>query len=239
MARQDVMRGLRLTIPLMLGYLPVAFAFGVLAEVFGLPVWASLLMSAIVYGGASQFAALQVLASGGGMFAVISTTFVVNLRHFLLAASIAPRVKDYSTKEAAAFGAQLTDEAYVIQEVLFRAHERRPKAEVFALNMGVYASWIAGTALGIVFGSAVPGIEDIGLEFALTAMFLAILAQDAVRSRLDLFVALVGGGVAVLLTQLGLELWSVVLATVFAATVGFCLDRTNDEPVDSPVGETS
>jgi 4-azaleucine resistance transporter AzlC len=213
----------------MLGYLPVAFAFGVLGGVNGLPAWASLLMSILVYAGASQFAALQLLSAGAALPGIIATTFILNLRHFLLAAAIAPRLKDFSTVQGMAFGIQLTDECYAVQDSRYRAEADRPKAEIFSLNLFVYLSWILGTAGGIVFGGVVPGIDRIGLDFALAAMFIAILAIDAVTSRHDVWVALLSATMAVALTASGAALWATVLATCCAATAGYVFASADEE----------
>lgn len=231
----DARRGFTLAIPLMLGYLPVAIAFGVLAGVQQLPAWAAVAMSTVVYGAASQFAALQLLATGGGIGSVVATTFVVNLRHLLLAAAIAPRVRDYGPAGAAAFGAQLTDECFAVHSTQFRARPTRPRTEVFAMNTSVHLSWIGGTVIGIAFGGAIPAIDRMGLDFALSAMFLAILVQDAITRIIDVLVAVLGGGFAVGLTCIGSSLWAVVVATIAAATVGFLVDR--DDPAADAIGD--
>lgn len=223
-----LLAGFKYAAPLILGYLPVAFAFGVIGGVNGLPAWACLLMSVLVYAGSAQFAALQLLSAGAALPGIIATTFILNLRHFLLAAAIAPRLRNFTTVQGMTFGVLLTDECFAVQDSRFRAEPERSKVEIFSLNFFVYLSWIVGTAAGIVFGGVVPGVDRIGLDFALAAMFIAILAIDAVASRHDVWVAVLSATIAVVLSASGAALWATVLATCLAATAGYLFAPADD-----------
>lgn len=220
--RADVLRGMKLSLPLVIGYIPVAFAFGVLGQVYGLPAWATLAMSLFVYGGASQFAALPLLAAGG-LVSIALTTFIINLRHLLLAASITPKLDELSPSQRLLFNAELTDEAFAIHDAEYRKRTHRSSGELFAANGLTHFSWVVGTGLGIGFGSVVPGLEELNLDFALTAMFIGILFIDVVKTRHDLLVAMVGGITAVLMTLWGAAIWATVVAAVIAATLGWLL----------------
>ncbi|MER5541594.1 AzlC family ABC transporter permease [Streptomyces sp. NPDC002589] len=230
--------GIGLAVPVMLGYVPVAFAFGVLGHTAGLPGWAMVAMSLFVYGGSSQFAALQLITVGAAPYAVILTTFVVNLRHLLLAASVAPRLARWRRIEQAVFAYELTDEAYAVHSAQYAKRADRSKAEVFAFNAAVHASWVAGTVLGILAGDLVHNVEALGLDYALPAMFMALLAAGIVADLRGLSVALVAGVGSVVLTLLGLEYWSVLLAAATAATFGLAIapreGRVDDEPGVAP-----
>ncbi|MFJ2824774.1 AzlC family ABC transporter permease [Streptomyces toxytricini] len=215
--------GLGQAVPVMLGYVPVAFAFGVLGHTAGLPWWASAAMSAFVYGGSSQFAALQLLAVGAAPYAVVLTTFVVNLRHLLLSAAIAPRLAGWRRREQALFAYELTDEAFAVHSAQWAERAERPKAEVFAFNTAVHGSWVAGTLAGVLAGDLVTDVEALGLDYALPAMFMALLAAGVVADRRGLAVAVLAGGLAVGLTLLGLEYWAVLAAAALAATFGLAL----------------
>ncbi|AXE27006.1 branched-chain amino acid ABC transporter permease [Streptomyces globosus] len=221
--------------PVMLGYVPVAFAFGVLGHTAGLPWWASAAMSAFVYGGSSQFAALQLLAVGAAPYAVVLTTFVVNLRHLLLSAAIAPRLAGWRRREQALFAYELTDEAFAVHSAQWAERAERPKAEVFAFNTAVHGSWVAGTLAGVLAGDLVTDVEALGLDYALPAMFMALLAAGVVADRRGLAVAVLAGALAVGLTLLGLEYWAVLAAAALAATFGLAL--TPREERSSALGE--
>ncbi len=218
------MLGARLAVPLIAGYLPVAFAFGIVGRVAGLPAWSVVAMSFFVYAGASQFAALQLMVVGGSLPSIVSTTFIINLRHMLLSASIAPRLSKLNRAELVWFSMELTDEAYAVHDSEYRRHTDRPKREIFVLNGLVHLSWVLGTTLGVFVGDYVGNIKALGLDFALIAMFIAILVIDAVKSSHDLMVASIGGIAAVVLTVSGYSLWATVIATCAAATIGCLVD---------------
>ncbi|MFD3538846.1 AzlC family ABC transporter permease [Streptomyces sp. NPDC058662] len=210
-------------VPVMLGYVPVAFAFGVLGHTAGLPWWAMVGMSLFVYGGSSQFAALQLLAVGAAPYAIVLTTFVVNLRHLLLSAAIAPRLSGWRRREQALFAYELTDEAFAVHSAQFAERGVRPKAEVFAFNTAVHGSWVAGTLIGVLAGDLVTNVEALGLDYALPAMFMALLAAGIIADRRGLAVAVVAGAGAVGLTVLGLQYWAVLVAAAVAATFGLAI----------------
>ncbi|KPI06418.1 AzlC family protein [Actinobacteria bacterium OV450] len=222
-ARAAWAAGFGQAVPVMLGYVPVAFAFGVLGHTAGLPWWAMVAMSAFVYGGSSQFAALQLLAVGAAPYAIVLTTFVVNLRHLLLSAAIAPRLAGWRRREQALFAYGLTDEAFAVHSAQYADRAERPKAEVFTFNTAVHASWVAGTLLGVLAGDLVTNVQALGLDYALPAMFMALLAAGIIADRRGLAVAVVAGGGAVGLTLLGLQYWAVLAAAAVAATFGLAI----------------
>ncbi|WP_063784008.1 AzlC family ABC transporter permease [Streptomyces sp. WM6372] len=224
-------------VPVMLGYVPVAFAFGVLGHTAGLPWWAMVAMSAFVYGGSSQFAALQLLAVGAAPYAIVLTTFVVNLRHLLLSAAIAPRLAGWRRREQALFAYELTDEAFAVHSAQYADRAERPKAEVFTFNTAVHGSWVAGTLVGVLAGDLVTDVEALGLDYALPAMFMALLAAGIIADRRGLAVAVVAGGGAVGLTLLGLQYWAVLVAAAAAATFGLAIaprEEHTDAAADGP-----
>ncbi|MER7461609.1 AzlC family ABC transporter permease [Streptomyces sp. NPDC097981] len=222
-ARAAGAAGFGQAVPVMLGYVPVAFAFGVLGHTAGLPWWALVAMSAFVYGGSSQFAALQLLAVGAAPYAVVLTTFVVNLRHLLLSAAIAPRLAGWRRREQALFAYELTDEAFAVHSAQYADRAERPKAEVFTFNTAVHGSWVAGTLVGVLAGDLVTDVEALGLDYALPAMFMALLAAGIITDRRGLAVAVVAGAGAVGLTLLSLQYWAVLAAAAAAATFGLVI----------------
>ena len=96
-----VFKGVRRALPIVLGYVPIGFAYGVLAGKSGISAANTVLMSLIVFAGSAQFIAVGLFASGSGPAVVILTTFVVNLRHLLMAASLAPYLSKWSRRRQA------------------------------------------------------------------------------------------------------------------------------------------
>ncbi|MFE0100528.1 AzlC family ABC transporter permease [Streptomyces sp. NPDC059009] len=204
--------------PVMLGYLPVSFAFGVLAPTFGVPAWAAIAMSGIVFAGSSQFAALGPLQVGASPVSIVFTTFLVNLRHALYSLTMAPRTSDWKTRDKLGFAWQLTDEAFAVHSTEF-AKRDRSAGECRIFNFLIHAAWAGSTALGTVAAGLIPDSKALGLDFSQTAMFIALLAV-LVKGRRELVVAALAGVLAVAMTSAGLPLWAVIVPTVVAATAG-------------------
>lgn len=221
-APRRALLGAKLAAPIIIGYLPVAFAFGIVGRLADLPDWATITMSVIVYGGASQFAALQLLSTGG-LSAIISTTFIINSRHMLLSASLGPKLHRMNRWQKALFSLELTDEAYALHDAQYRSRPQRSRTEVFTANLLVHVSWVVGTILGVSFGHIVPNLDQLGLDFALTAMFIAILFTSVLKSAHDWLVAGLAGGIAVVVTLAGAGIWATVIAALTAATIGWII----------------
>ncbi len=122
--------GLRLAFPVVVGYIPVGFAFGVLAQKFGLSTFNALAMSVLVYAGSSQYIAIGLLAASAPWLSVVFTTFVVNLRMMLMSAALSPFLHGWSKPELALFAQQLTDETFAVHATQLRLP--RPKSGRFS-----------------------------------------------------------------------------------------------------------
>jgi 4-azaleucine resistance transporter AzlC len=223
--KQGWQRGLTQVLPIVLGYIPIGFAYGVLAQEAGLSPRNTVLMSLLVYAGASQFVATGLFASGISPLAVVLTTFVANLRHLLMSASLAPYVRRWRKPLLAAFAYQVTDETFAVHAARF-ASTPGPvdRAEAFCVNLVAQAAWVFGGWLGIVGGQVIPDPRPWGLDYALSAMFIALLVLQ-IKNRIQVGVALLAGALAVGLTLLGLDQWAVIVSTVVGATIGVLWER--------------
>ncbi len=209
-------RGMRLALPLLLGYLPVAFAFGVLADKAGFNPLQAGLMSLFVYAGSSQLIAVDMLMAGLGAPSIILTTFVVNLRHLLMSAAVTPHLASWKPLHQALFSMELTDETFALHMGRFAARGV-DKGEVFGVNVTAHLVWALGGGVGAFLGGGIGDVRPLGLDYALPAMFLALLLPHC-RIPRRVLAALVGGGVSVFLTLAGAKDWSVIVATLAAAT---------------------
>lgn len=210
--------GVRRALPIVLGYLPVGFAYGVLAGKNGISDANTLLMSLIVFAGSAQFIAVGLFASGTGPAAIILTTFVVNLRHLLMAASLTPFLAGWKKRHLAFFSFQLTDETFALHtSAAGRLSECR--AEALALNVTAQSSWVGGTILGIVASGLIGDIKPMGLDYALAAMFIALLVGQC-ENRVRVITAIFAGGIATLLYLAGWHQFHIIAATVLGATFG-------------------
>ncbi len=214
-------QGLITGLPVFFSYLPIAITFGLLARGAELDMVQTTSFSALVFAGASQFVALNLLNLGAGFPEIIITTFLVNLRHLLMSASVFTKIE--KPRWTAILGFGVTDESFAI------AGTRPGKLTVpylFGLQLIGYLGWVGGTALGYITGDFLPDILRAGMGFALYALFIALLAPPASKSRKILTVALVAGainwGFSLLgLTQAGVR---IVLGIIGGALTGTFLD---------------
>lgn len=216
-------RGLSQVTPIVLGYIPIGFAYGVLACKLGLSTRNAVLMSLLVYAGASQFIAAGLIAAGVPPLSVVLTTFVVNLRHMLLSASLAPHLRGWHASLLSAFAFEATDETFAVHATRFVAGPP-DKAEALCVNVVAQFGWITGSWLGAVGGQFIPNVKPWGLDYALPALFVALLVLQ-IRDRVQLVVAVATGAIAVILALLGLDHWAVILATLVGATLGMVWER--------------
>lgn len=179
--------GLLAGLPIVLGYFPIAFAFGVAATGHGLNGWEAFGLSLIVYAGAAQFLALALITSGAPVLIAAFTLVAMNLRHVLYGPALLKRAGEGVTRRHAwawAFG--LTDEVFGAALGQLARGRRFSEAFMFGLGLAAYASWLSGTALGAYAGGgALQGwpVVEAALGFMLPALFLALLLSILSRTQ--------------------------------------------------------
>jgi 4-azaleucine resistance transporter AzlC len=217
-SRGELARGLRAGLPIAVGYLPVAITFGILARQTGLSITEAAGMSLIVYAGASQFMSLPLIAGGSSAAAIALATFVLNLRHFLMSASLSQKMR-VSRGAAAGLGLWVTDETFVVATL-----DGRPTPWYFAgLGAAAYTAWAAGTVIGSAAAPLVPRLLSDAMGVGLYAMFVAILVP-AVRTGwrnalIAVFGALIAWGLGLVLPALPFG-WRIITAILAASAVG-------------------
>ena len=219
-------RGMMQAMPIVMGYIPVGFAYGVLSQKAGLSPVNGALMSLLVYAGAAQFIAVSLIMAQTPPMTILLTTFIVNLRHLMMASAIAPHLQKWRKRELAAFGFELTDETFALHSTRFPSGVP-PKSEIFATNLTSQTAWVAGSCLGVLAGGLISDVKPYGLDYALTALFIALVVLQ-VTNWMQLTVACVTGIISVALFQAGMERWNVMLATGLGATIGVGIEQWNN-----------
>jgi 4-azaleucine resistance transporter AzlC len=220
--------GVRDCLPVVLGYLAIGLAFGVVARTAGLSVLEVTLMSLILYAGSAQFIAVGLIATGAPALATVVTVALVNIRHLLYSAALAPHLHRGSPWKNLLVGLELTDETFALIVGRLGRGRNANHAWLYGINVTAQASWVGATTLGALLGQAVSNVTVLGLDFALPAMFAALLVlQIANRPRLRIAatVAVVGALVAVGGGLVVSGSWAVIAATVVAATLGVALEE--------------
>ena len=185
-------QGLIAGLPIVLGYFPIAFAFGVAATGQGLSPLEAFALSLIIYAGAAQFLALALITSGAPLLVAAFTLVAMNLRHVLYGPALMKRVGPAATRRYAwawAFG--LTDEVFGAALGQLARGRRFSEPFMFGLGLAAYASWLSGTALGAYAGAgALAGwpVVEAALGFMLPALFLALLLSILSRVQIPVIV---------------------------------------------------
>ena len=200
----DTRAGVRDVSPLLLGIVPFGLVAGIAAVNAGLGLAEAVGLSVIVFAGASQLAAIELLAQNAPLAVVIGTAVVINVRMVMYSASIAPYLADYGRRFRAGLAYLLTDQAYALSVA---EYERTPDRNRWRYYLGAAATlwivWQITTVVGFVIGAGVP--DAWGLTFAVPLVFLALLVP-AMKDRPTVLAAVVGGAVAVAAAGLPMNL---------------------------------
>lgn len=221
-AKNYFWEGVRAEIPLLIGVFPFGMIYGALAINAGLSTSAAQLMSSIVFAGSSQFVTAQLVREGAPGLVILLTIAVVNLRHMLYSASLAPYLKNLSIRWKALLSYLLTDEAYAPSIIKYEKDGVTPFSHwfVFGAGFALWFNWQLSTALGIFLGAAIP--EDWPLDFALPLTFIAMVVP-VLKNRPMIAAALSAGMVALLANNLPFRL-GLILAALTGIIVGTVLE---------------
>ncbi len=220
--RQLLISGVKAGLPIALGYLPLAVSFGVLAAQVPLSVPQSVLMSVIVYAGASQFMAVNMLLLGAAGAEVVLAAFVVNFRHFIMSMSLAGRWSRHPKWVQTLLSLGVTDETFAVASMAERDLTERPHF-MAGLMLCAYGAWVSGTAIGGLMSIFVPPELGSRMVIALYAMFIGLLVPSVRRSWALLAVAAAGALLNTLLRPVLGTGWSIIAAACVAALLGISL----------------
>jgi 4-azaleucine resistance transporter AzlC len=221
-SKKNFVEGVRSEIPLLIGVFPFGMIYGALALNAGLSNLAAQMMSSIVFAGSAQFITAQLVHDAAPGLVVVLTIAVVNLRHMLYSASLAPYLKDLSIRWKFLLSYLLTDEAYAPSILHFEKEGLATHKHWFLLGAGfsLWFTWQVSTAIGIFLGAAIP--ESWSLDFALPLTFIAMVVP--VLKRMPMVAAALSAGIVALLAyplpfKLGL-----ILAALVGIAVGTFLE---------------
>lgn len=211
--------GLKLGLPIMIGYIPLGFAFGVLAVKSGISAFWAVMLSTLVFAGAGQFIAAGMLGAGASVLSIGAANFLVNLRHVLMSAALVTPWKHipFSWKMFLSFFQ--TDEIFAANISYYKQGNEVTICQILTLALVAHSGWILGTFLGAVSGGLITNVEVWGLDFALPAMFTALLVPLLI-DKIQIVVCVVATVFSLCFMQLGFDRWSIILATLLSATVG-------------------
>lgn len=226
--REQFWQGVKDCVPTLLGYLSIGFAAGVVQHTSGLSVLEITLMSLLLYAGSGQFIAAGLIAASHPISAIIFTIFFVNLRHLLLSAAISPYFRHLSAWKNMIIGAQLTDETFGVAINKLPGEKQANFYWMLGLNITAYLNWFVANLAGAYFGKWIPNPEAYGLDFALPAMFIGLLALQMISRKeyfVDILVALSAVFIVVIVNFLFSGSTSIIIATILGATIGMVIEK--------------
>ena len=204
-------------LPLAIAVIPWGILCGSLAIKVGLSPLQAQLMSLFVFAGAAQLASLSLM--GGGLLAIFSSTFVISSRHLLYSAVFRENVKRSAFPMRCCIAFFLTDEMFAVTCAYLE--KNKLFSHCYAITAGVvfYVVWNLSTFVGITIGQFIPNIENMGLEFAIAATFIAIVIPS-IKNRAILSSVVVSGLSVLILSVMGNE-QALIIATLMGMLAGF------------------
>lgn len=211
--------GIKAALPIVIGYLPAGITFGILArgadiylgDVFG--------FSGIVFAGASQYMAIELLQSGAFYLEIITATFLLNFRHFLMSASLSQKINENRKPVLAALAYGVTDETFAVA-----SSEERPLTTSYlvGLELSAWLTWNVGSLAGFFAGTYIPDIIESSMGVALYALFAGLLLPQVKKQMRLLTLALSAGLLHWIVSEIQVisRGWAFVLAVICAGVIG-------------------
>jgi 4-azaleucine resistance transporter AzlC len=221
----DMREGFRRILPVTLYVVPMGLAFGAAAVAKGLPALIALVMSAFVFAGSSQFAALDLWSAGGlAVVPILAVTFAVNARHILLGASLAPWLNRLPLGRRLATAALLSDANWALAMEAAGPTKGAKPGRIGDLLVGsgaaLWITWAIGTILGVALGADPAFLSELGLDLLVVTFFAAVLASLWRSVREDLLPWLAAAVVSVAAAWLLPPGWYVMAGALAGGLVG-------------------
>ncbi|HVU15252.1 MAG TPA: AzlC family ABC transporter permease [Phototrophicaceae bacterium] len=237
--RAEFLAGARATIPLVIGALPFGIIFGAAAITTGLSPLATIAMSIFVFAGSAEFIGVGLVKAGVSVPIIILTTFVVNLRHALYSATLAPYVKKLPQRWLLPLGYMLTDEAFVVASTHYADSTSDPTYKhwyFLGSELILFVCWQIFTWVGIFAGTHFQDATRLGLDFALSVTFIGMLIP-LMKSRPVLASVIVASVVAVIANPLPNKIGLMIAALSGVAAGVIAEGRGKPEPETIAISE--
>ncbi|WP_174855857.1 AzlC family ABC transporter permease [Vibrio atypicus] len=215
--RQLFLQGTLAMIPLSIAVIPWGLLAGSFAIEAGLTSWESQALSAILFAGSAQLVATGMLKAGASLATMLLATFFITSRHLLYSVSMRSKISPLPLKWRLALGFLLTDELFAICGQ--QSDKQFDRWYALGAGLSFYLCWNLATLVGIVAGSYIPAMNELGLEFAVAATFIAIVIPN-IKSSPVLISVLVALVLSVLSSHLGIES-GLMIASVGGMVAGY------------------
>ena len=217
-AIQSYLYGIKKSVPVFFGFLPVAITFAIMAVGAGLTSLETVAMSVFVFAGASQIMAVGMMGAGAGALSIVLATFVLNLRHVIMSTCIFRKVRIKNAFLKLISAMSVTDEGFAL--ITTEDDDSCDLPFILGIITLTYLSWVFGTVVGVVASNILPDVIANSFAIALYALFIALIVPDIKKSfRLFITVAVT----ALLNTAFCLFIessWAIIISTLAGAAIG-------------------
>lgn len=181
--------GFKKSLPVAMGYLPAGIAFGVLAQVAGVPVWATIMLSLVLYAGAAQYACLPMLSAGMPVGSVATNIAAINLRHVFYGMPLLGHMPTNKIAKTYCLFA-LTDETFSVMTSLPAESRARLILPISLFNQ---SWWVLASTIGVMIGSALSDLVP-HLDFALVCLFVILAYEQfqTIKRYFPIGIAIIG-----------------------------------------------
>ena len=225
--------GMKKSIPVFFGFLPVAITFALMAVGQGMSAVETVCMSVFVFAGASQIMAVGMLGTGAGALSIVLATFVLNLRHVIMSTCIFRKIKIKNALLKLLGGMSVTDEGFALITT-----EDDGKCDVFFM-LGIitvtYLSWVLGTVVGVVASNVLPKIVADSFGIALYALFIALIVPDVKGNFRLLLTVVITAIINTMLCIFMESSWAIIISTLVGAAIGTFIVNDGNENTETEV----
>lgn len=217
--------GIKDAVPIVIGYLPIGMAYGMLAVNKGLSPIQTTAMSIFVFAGSAQLVSIEMISAGAAVAAIVAMTFLVNLRHLLLSASLSLHLRDLPIYYYPFLGFLVTDESFAVGMSKIDDQEKKHRY-FFGLGLTSYLGWVSSSAIGAFLSGFINFGSGGALDFVLPAMFVVLLVMQ-ISSKSEIIVAIFSALLSIFFALTMDGSWNIILATVIAASLGVYISGDN------------
>lgn len=222
---REFCKGMKASLPILTGYVPVAIAYAATAAGSGLCAPLILAMSLFVYTGAGQIAAAGMIAKGMSIASIAVTVLILNLRHIMMSTVIVEQLKEVPLYQKCLVCLGITDEVFAV----YTTGKRKEKIRwLMGLAAGSWMSWNIGTILGLLLAKVIPASLLDAFGIALYAMFICLLIPG-IKSHVRLLIPVLLAAALCQLFQMVLPAsWAIIAASLGAAILSMPFVRMED-----------
>lgn len=207
--------------PLSLAVIPWGILCGSLAIEAGLSAWQAQLMSLLVFAGAAQLSGINLIGAGTTLSGLLNSTAMISSRHLLYSAAHEKDIRDLPWVKRVVFAFFLTDEMFAVVSSYQEKHGTFNYRYAVVAGVTFYAVWNVATLAGIVSAKSIDNIDELGLEFAIAAIFIA-MTVPRIKGLPLLMAAVVSGGLAVWFELIHFK-HGLMVAGLIGMTVGYVM----------------